>query len=168
MAILALHIFHILAFQPLEMIDWIHHFVMVIVMLPLAWLMRPATLLGHGAFWASGLPGGIDYAMLVMVKRGWLNRITEKRVMAHVSLWLRAPGCLYHALLAWIGLLRWASIDPHHPSNPNTSLLPDWMCFPATFVVMLTFFWNGPFFLRRVIESNLVAEIAERVDPKKD
>jgi hypothetical protein len=61
------------------MIDWIHHGVMVVVMLPLAYCLVPGHLLGHGAFYASGLPGGIDYLMLVLVKKGWMDSITEKK-----------------------------------------------------------------------------------------
>lgn len=78
-AIYALHLYHMLFYRPLPMIDWIHHFVMVVVMLPLAYCLDPGHLLGHGSFYASGFPGGLDYLMLVLVKKGWMNSITEKR-----------------------------------------------------------------------------------------
>jgi len=52
--IYSLHLYHIVFFQPLPMLDWIHHVVMCIIMLPLAWLLQPGPLLGHGAFFASG------------------------------------------------------------------------------------------------------------------
>ena len=38
-----------------------------------------------------GLPGGLDYAMLVGVKEGWLDRLTEKRVNRMMNLTLRMP-----------------------------------------------------------------------------
>jgi hypothetical protein len=63
---------------------------MVVVMLPLAWLLQPGPLLGHGAFFASGLPGGLDYIMLVMVKKGWLASIAEKRINTHIM--VRKPA----------------------------------------------------------------------------
>ena len=56
--ILALHVYHILAFRPLDTVDWIHHFVMIALMLPVAYALQPGALLNHGAFFSSGLPGG--------------------------------------------------------------------------------------------------------------
>ena len=70
MIIAALHIYHILAYQPLNAVDWTHHILMVVITLPLAYGMQPGPLLNHGAFFASGLPGGLDYLMLVCVKSG--------------------------------------------------------------------------------------------------
>lgn len=168
-AILGLHVYHILAFQPLDLVDWIHHVVMIVVMLPLAWALRPGALLGHGAFFSSGLPGGIDYLMLVCVKKKWMHRMTEKRWNAHIQLWLRMPGCLFHAVFAWIGRVESQKLlgGTLHPSVPNTSLLPAWADLPAIVVVIATFFWNGPFFLRRVIESTALAEAELRADAKK-
>ena len=84
-AIYALHLYHMLFYRPLAMIDWVHHGVMVVVMLPLAYCLVPGHLLGHGAFYASGFPGGLDYLMLVMVKRGWIESITEKRLNEYIQ-----------------------------------------------------------------------------------
>ena len=102
----ALHIYHIVSSRfRLPLVDWVHHVVMVVVMLPLAWVLQPGPLLGHGAFFASGLPGGLDYVMLVAVKKGWLASLEEKRLNAAIMVWLRAPGCLYHAHMCWLVLL---------------------------------------------------------------
>ena len=38
------------------------------------------------------LLGGIDYAMLVMVKLGWLTKMQEKEYNYYIQLWMRAPG----------------------------------------------------------------------------
>ena len=46
----------------------------------MAWALQPGTLLGHGAWFSSGFPGGVDYVMLVMVKKGWLDPLEEKRI----------------------------------------------------------------------------------------
>ena len=43
--------------------------------------------------------------MLVMVKKGWLSSLTEKRINSQIMVWLRCPGCLYHALFCWLGIL---------------------------------------------------------------
>lgn len=60
-------------------------------------------MLGHGAWFASGFPGGVDYLMLVFVKLKWMEKMTEKKYNTVIQTWIRAPGCLYHALFAWIG-----------------------------------------------------------------
>ena len=101
MIIAALHIYHILAYQPLNAVDWTHHILMVVITLPLAYGMQPGPLLNHGAFFASGLPGGLDYLMLVCVKAGWMKSIEEKRINSNIQSWLRNPGMLYHALYTW-------------------------------------------------------------------
>lgn len=85
MAIFALHFYHMAFFRPLPLIDWIHHGVMVVVMLPLAYCMVPGHLLGHGAFYASGFPGGVDYLMLVLVKKGWMCSIDEKKYNTYIQ-----------------------------------------------------------------------------------
>jgi hypothetical protein len=91
---MALHLFHTVFCQPLSTMDWIHHIVMIVVMLPLAWLLQPGPFLGHGAFFSSGFPGGLDYAMLVAVKKKWMSPLTEKRLNSQIMVWIRCPGCL--------------------------------------------------------------------------
>lgn len=93
-AIYALHLYHIVFYRPLVFIDWLHHLVMVVVMLPLAYCLVPGHLLGHGAFYSSGLPGGIDYLMLVMVKRGWMKSIDEKSYNVPIQVCVYVFVCL--------------------------------------------------------------------------
>jgi hypothetical protein len=172
--ILALHLVHIIFYQPLVFVDWLHHVVMVVVMLPLAWGLQPGTSLAHGAFYSSGLPGGLDYLMLVLVKWGWMASISEKRWNTSIQLWIRAPGCLAHAYLCWLLLIESRKRVADGLSPVPNAVLPDWAIEPAMAVVFITFFWNGKrvigvgvckftksrfvfrsglYFLRRVIES---------------
>lgn len=92
---------------------------MIVVMLPLAYVLAPGHMIGHGAFYASGLPGmarscgialrsilqhipgslfsftplgGLDYVMLVMIKMGWMSKKSEKSLNTMIQLWIRAPG----------------------------------------------------------------------------
>ena len=98
MVIAALHLYHIVAYQPLNTVDWVHHIVMIVIVLPFAYAMQPGPMLNHGCFFASGLPGGIDYLMLVCVKRGWMESINEKKYNSIIQTWIRNPGMLFHAL----------------------------------------------------------------------
>eukprot|EP01001_Neometanema_parovale_P008222 NODE_4500_length_1055_cov_101.952790_g4298_i0.p1 GENE.NODE_4500_length_1055_cov_101.952790_g4298_i0~~NODE_4500_length_1055_cov_101.952790_g4298_i0.p1 ORF type:complete len:284 (-),score=40.18 NODE_4500_length_1055_cov_101.952790_g4298_i0:202-996(-) len=160
--VLSLHLYHMVFFQPLPLIDWIHHLVMIIVMLPLAYLMQPGPMLGHGAFFASGLPGGLDYLMLVMVKKKWMDSLTEKRYNAKIMVWLRCPGCLYHTYFCWLGIVE---LDRRHASGMSPLLpyspLPQHSPFAAQFCLFvcgITFFWNGLYFMERVVANHAVRE----------
>lgn len=52
---MALHLYHIAFYRPLDAIDWIHHIVMILVTTPLAYLFQPGHLMGNGTFFASGM-----------------------------------------------------------------------------------------------------------------
>eukprot|EP00730_Choanoeca_flexa_P010865 TRINITY_DN21352_c0_g1_i1.p1 TRINITY_DN21352_c0_g1~~TRINITY_DN21352_c0_g1_i1.p1 ORF type:complete len:267 (+),score=48.12 TRINITY_DN21352_c0_g1_i1:135-935(+) len=174
-AIMALHIYHICFYQPLAMVDWVHHIVMCAIMLPIAYMLSPGRMMGHGCFYASGLPGGIDYAMLVMVKLGWLTKMQEKEYNYYIQLWMRAPGCVFHAILTWTNFVdAWKrheqDLPQRGPNAPEPYITPDTARF-AVWIVILAFFWNGLYFLDRVIRSherNLVMdELAAKKNGKK-
>merc|ERR1711916_228769 len=61
-----------------------------------------------------------------------------------IQTWIRAPGCLYHAIFTWIG---WRNNLGYFLKH---SFLPEWGVVPACFVVLGTFFWNGMYFQERV------------------
>eukprot|EP00055_Hartaetosiga_balthica_P018171 m.129705 g.129705 ORF g.129705 m.129705 type:complete len:294 (-) comp9463_c0_seq1:6264-7145(-) len=163
-AIFALHVYHIVFFQPLDVVDWVHHFVMIIVMLPLAYTLAPGHMLGHGCFYASGLPGGIDYLLLVLIKCKVITKMQEKKWNVWIQNWIRAPGCLIQAWLTYngycVGISRMA--DPNIPDRLPDSTIPLFVPalegisigFVGVVVVILSFYWNGQYFLERVIRSH--------------
>ena len=53
----------------------------------------------------SGLPGGVDYFMLMLVKLRYIDVITQKRVCASLNTWLRAPGITYEVGLMYISFV---------------------------------------------------------------
>jgi len=169
MAIAALHMWHIIAYRPLPFIDWLHHIVMVVVMLPCAVMVMPSYLLGHGAFFSSGLPGGLDYLMLVFVKLKWMESITEKRINARIQTWMRNPGMLYHALVSWTCMCDAARgrswyevfVSIGMPELRH-SLVGPVFSVVCIFVVIVTFFWNGPFFQARVLYNLGYREAQQR------
>lgn len=150
----ALHAYHMLFHRPLAAVDWVHHVVMICAMLPLAVALNPGRLLGHGAWFSSGFPGGVDYALLVLVKTERMASLTEKRLNASIQTWLRAPGCLAHALFTWI---YWRSDVAGARAR---ALLPSWAVVPAMLVVVVTFYWNALFFQSRVV-ANYAEKAAE-------
>ena len=67
------------------------------------------------AFFISGLPGGIDYLLLGLVKLGILDHMVEKRMNANLNTWVRSPGILCACVLLYQAVLldmhvvpRWA------------------------------------------------------------
>merc|ERR1712137_984366 len=110
-------------------------------MLPMAWLLQPGPFLGHGAFWASGLPGGLDYAMLVAVKKKWLSSLTEKRINTQIHVWMRCPGCLYHALFCWIAMVEIGKRRVAHAATTGDEAFSTFMPLPNSPLPQNTPFW---------------------------
>lgn len=55
-------------------------------------------------FCVSGLPA-IDEWLLVLSKKGYTTRDTEKRVNTNITLWVRTPGLVAAATIAWVCLM---------------------------------------------------------------
>lgn len=101
-AIAAIHVYHCVAFR-LSIDDIVHHAVFVTVLCGLAVPFKHlgGALNNFGCFFLSGLPGGIDYVMLVLVKQGKIDKLTEKRWNARIQSWLRAPPMAIYAFCAF-------------------------------------------------------------------
>lgn len=154
MIVLSLHIYHVLFFyKSLEMTDWVHHIVMCFIVLPIGYFLQPGSLLGHGAFWASGLPGGINYIMLVLVKLQKMKEENQRRINGYLHLYMRAPFCLFHSLFSYLTFIRW------HDTFLTIQKNEMWLlyCF-ATIVTFLAFYWNGMYFAEEVVKSNTMKQ----------
>lgn len=57
------------------------------------------------AFFISGLPGAIDYLLLVLVKYDKVPVIVQKRVCASLNVYMRGPFILVSAYTMYIALL---------------------------------------------------------------
>ena len=118
--------------------DWLHHILMIGVALPIGAYLPSSTLIGYSLFFSTGLPGGIDYALLFGVRNGWLAPLTEKRINRWLSEWVRSPGCASHAAFtiayAFImatgiyGQMFWLSVIP-----------------------AVLMYWNGQYFMNQVV-----------------
>jgi hypothetical protein len=148
--VFSLHLYHVMFFyKSFERDDWVHHILMCFVVLPIGWFLQPGSLLGHGAFWASGLPGGINYVMLVLVRLGMMAEEKQRRINGYLHLYLRAPFCLFHSLFVYLTFIRW------HDSFLTINRHEMWLmyCF-ATIVTFLAFYWNAMYFCEEVVISN--------------
>jgi len=98
--IIALHVYHcVMYFEKLRLDDWIHHALMIGVALPLGLSVPSGSLMGMSLFFTTGLPGGIDYILLALVRNGCMASDIEKRTNAFLQVWVRSPGCVAVAAL---------------------------------------------------------------------
>jgi hypothetical protein len=135
----ALHIYHILMYrEKLRFDDWLHHGLMIGVALPIGCLVPCGTLMGFNLFFTTGLPGGIDYFLLFLVRNYIIHRMTEKRINRFLNVWIRSPGC---QALAAIGFL-------YTFSNPG----PWWLKAFGALPPFLTY-WNGQYFMEQVVSD---------------
>jgi hypothetical protein len=101
----ALHIYHLVGGFRLSAAERFHHLLFIPTLGFPGQLLPWGALANWQAFFISGLPGMIDYALLGLQKLGWCRGLTEKRVNANLNVWCRAPGIgaatwmLYQALL---------------------------------------------------------------------
>eukprot|EP00937_MAST-01D_sp_MAST-1D-sp2_P007311 g7311.t1 len=135
--IVALHTYHALAFR-LSSEDIFHHLLFVPVIAGFGFLQQWGSAENVLAFFISGLPGGIDYLLLGLVKMGVVHPILEKRWNCSINTWLRAPGINLFCVLA---LCAWCNPAPN--ADPPAA----WCFLP---VVVLSFF-NGQYYAQRVV-----------------
>lgn len=136
----ALHLYHIaLYWQKFRLDDWLHHGLMIGVAIPLGLAVPAYTFMGFSLFFTTGLPGGIDYALLFAVRNGYLEKNTEKSINTFLNVWIRSPGCMAMAALTVACRL----------SNPKDLLTTTLSVVPA-----LLNYWNGQYFMQQVVEDH--------------
>ena len=135
----ALHLYHAL-FWPLKPIDVLHHVTSVVLCAPLMLCMDSKLLSWHIVV-GTGVPGGIDYALLTLVKYRWLPPIVEKRVNAWLNAFVRAPLGVVGSYLT-LGYARTAWGEGGRGAQAAA----------AAAIATITY-WNATYFAKRSIES---------------
>jgi hypothetical protein len=133
----ALHLYHImLYFQSFRFDDWLHHGLMIGFALPIGSIVPAHTLMGFSLFFTTGLPGGIDYALLALVRNEVIPKPLEKVINTWLNVWIRSPGCVAMASLGAASFLS-------NKMGTNT-----WALIPCALN-----YWNGQYFMRQVVED---------------
>eukprot|EP00051_Salpingoeca_urceolata_P029747 m.490908 g.490908 ORF g.490908 m.490908 type:complete len:248 (-) comp28820_c0_seq1:140-883(-) len=136
--IASIHAYHLLAFRNLPRGDWVHHLLFGGTICVAGLLLEAGTVLSVLAFFLSGLPGGLDYAMLAAEKHGLLDRVSEKRWNARVNVWIRSPGCIFCAYTVYINFL-------YRPESPTIYQ------FIAAIIVGGLCLGNGQYYMQVVV-----------------
>jgi len=137
----ALHLYHILLYwRSFRFDDWLHHVLMVGLALPLGSMIDGHTFMGMSLFFTTGLPGGIDYALLFGVRNGYVHRETEKKVNTFLNVWIRSPGCLAMAALSAAYIL---SRQGESDLLKAVAMIPPFLNY-----------WNGQYFMQQVVQDS--------------
>ena len=131
----SLHIYHVI-FWSLKPMDILHHATSVFLCGPLMIKLNTKLLSWHLLI-GTGIPGGIDYALLTLVKYECIPPLLEKRVNAWLNAYVRAPFGVIGSFLT-IGLMRHTS---------------DWCMIVSAAIVTVTTYWNATYFAKRAVES---------------
>ena len=99
--IIGFHLYHILT-EKLNLEDKTHHIVTVFITGGSALIKPCGNILAAVNFIMCGLPGGLDYFMLVLVKYNIITKLTEKYFNRWLNLLIRMPGMM---LCAWYVIL---------------------------------------------------------------
>ena len=98
-----IHVYHMLAFK-LTPDDYFHHlmFIPTIGFFGQYWLW--GALSGYLGFFISGLPGGIDYLLLALVKHDLFPVLQQKRICACLNVYLRGPFIVIAVFIIYMGI----------------------------------------------------------------
>jgi len=135
----SIHLYHIIwYFKKLRFDDWLHHIMMTCIALPLTSLVNCTNLIAHCLFFITGLPGGMDYILLFLIRNNICDKMIEKKINRLINLWIRCPGCISNVTLVLYNLLKW------HDLMTYTELY-------SSIIIMMTVYWNGIYFMEQVI-----------------
>jgi len=135
--IAALHIYHLIGF-PANSADWFHHVLFVGTLCPTALFREIGPVKNLVAFFVCGLPGGLDYILLVLVKHDMIHKLTEKKWNARINVWMRSPGCFACVAVMYM-ILRY-----------DTGSICEDHLFEGTLIALLVLF-NGQYYMQVVV-----------------
>jgi len=135
----SIHIYHMIwYFSKLRYDDWLHHLLMVGVSLPLTIVASNNNLTGHCLFFITGLPGGIDYMLLFLIRNNIMDKMIEKKINRVINLWVRCPGCIATSTLIIYNIVKY-----YHTLT--------FAMLMASLIITGTVYWNGIYFMEQVV-----------------
>jgi hypothetical protein len=161
-----LHFYHLMYYwRKFLFEDWLHHILMIGIALPLGVYLPASTLVGFSLFFTTGLPGGIDYFLLFMVRNNWLNAMIEKRVNNWLNVWIRSAGCSAHAAFVIAYTFSQHSNEMNELNEMNKI---ENMKFYASLVTAALTYWNGQYFMERVVCDYAKKTLIKEQEHKKE
>ena len=99
--IISFHLYHFIH-EKLDLETKIHHIVSVFMCASSGLTLPTGPSIGAINYFMCGLPGGLDYMMLFLVKYKYMNKLTEKYYNRWLNLLIRMPGmmiCFWYLIL---------------------------------------------------------------------
>ena len=159
----ALHFYHCIYYwRKFLFEDWLHHILMIGIALPLGVYLPASTLLGFSLFFTTGLPGGIDYLLLFLVRNNWLRSIVEKKINYWLNVYIRSAGCCAHAAFVI------AYTFNMYSNKSNEEMNYENMKFYASLVTACLTYWNGQYFMERVVSDYARKSLIIEQEKKKE
>ena len=134
---ISLHIYHIL-FWRVSQIDVVHHISSVFICGPLM-LYINTQLVSWLLIIATGIPGGIDYFLLVLVKLNRLPQKDEKQANALLNTYFRGPFGVLGSYFCYRYIL-----EARYISQQAVAV-----------IIMITSYWNANYFTKLAVENNI-------------
>jgi hypothetical protein len=101
----SVHVYHMIGGFRLGPADYFHHCLFIPTISFPGQYYKWGPLANFQAFFISGMPGGIDYFLLGLLKLGLISPLFEKRVNSNLNVWLRVPGILLSTMLMYQAVL---------------------------------------------------------------
>ena len=131
----AIHLYH-LALYKCRREEWVHHLLFVVGGVSTGYVVNFGYAADLYELFVCGLPGGLDYVLLALVKEGVVTKRQRLKAALELNLWLRAPGIAF----AWaFGVLWWI----YRPVKDAAHLA----CFLMITVASVV---NGQYYARQV------------------
>lgn len=134
-----IHLYHMYGGFTLSSADYFHHLLFIPTLSFPGQYYNWGSLSNSQALFVTGLPGGIDYFLLGLVKTGVIAKNTEKRANVFLNTWIRAPGMLFTSTLLY------QSYMTGNVKAPTWSILIQLVLAP----------FNAIYFNKQAIENNI-------------
>lgn len=100
------HVYHLAAFKNLKFDDYLHHLTMAVLCAYFCWNYLQSRCINYGLFGLTGLPGGIDYVLLTLVKTGYIDKMVEKRFNVYNQVWFRNMFLQFGIGMFWYAFIK--------------------------------------------------------------
>lgn len=147
----AIHVYHMVAYN-LTSADYFHHLTFALTMGSTGQLYRLGAFRSFLVFWLSGVPGGIDYFSLVLVKLGKLEPMTQKRNCAAINIWMRGPFLTISGFVIYLNYI-------YHGHESGTGYPP---VLVAACISFLCYF-NGQYYTKQSVANHAIAHVLGEV-----
>jgi hypothetical protein len=144
----ALHFYHVLFFKGLTWIDWVHHVPMMGIAITSYYCPNSVIVTTNGLlFFLNGLPGGLDYFLLTLVKYNIIHPIKEKELNSYLNIWIRSPGVLFNTYNMYL-----TTVYANYTPSPVMK-----------FLILAILTWNAQYFTYRVI-GNYFTKLSKKAN----